>query len=115
MSDARVTEIRIYPVKDEPGQALESVEVEADGLAGDRRKKSALHLVSVEEDVATHPRANLVVDATTDALAETVGRRFRVGEAEVEVTGRPSNCPGVYASVVVPGVVRLGDRVEPTS
>ena len=104
-----VTEIRIYPVKGEPGQALEQVDVEAGGLAGDRRKRAALHLVSVEEDVATHPRANLVVAAATAQLAAAVGQRFLVGGAEIYVTGKPSGCPGVYADVVEPGSIRVGD------
>jgi len=104
-----VTEIRIYPVKGEPGQVLEDVEVEAEGLAGDRRKKAALHLVSVEEDVATHPRANLVVATPAGLLEASVGQRLRIGEAEIHVTGKPSGCPGVYADVVAPGSIRVGD------
>ena len=104
-----VTEIRIYPVKGEPGQALEQVDVEAEGLAGDRRKKAALHLVSVQEDVATHPRANLVVAADAALLEASVGRRLRIGAAEIVVTGKPSGCPGVYADVVEPGALRVGD------
>src|SRR6476619_5483070 len=103
-----VTEIRIYPVQGAPGQVLEDVEVEAEGLAGDRRKKAALHLVSVAEDVATHPRANLVVAADTALLEAAVGRRLRIGDAEIVVTGKPSGCPGVYADVVEPGGLRVG-------
>jgi MOSC domain-containing protein YiiM len=112
---ARITEIRIYPVKDEPGQALQSVEVETEGLAGDRRKKSPLHLVSIEEDVATQPRANLVVDTGAERLAAAVGQRLRLGEAEILITGMPSSCPGVYATVAVPGAVRLGDALQTTA
>ena len=108
---ARLTEIRIYPVKDEPGQSLESVEIETEGLAGDRRKKSPLHLVSVEDDVATHPRANLVVDVSTEELAGTTGQRLRLGDAEIVVTGPPSGCPGVYATVAVAGAIRVGDAI----
>jgi len=104
-----VTEIRIYPVKGAPGQVLEDVEVETEGLAGDRRKKAALHLVSVEEDVTTHPRANLVVATPTALLEASVGQRLRIGEAEIHVTGKPSGCPGVYADVVAPGSIRVGD------
>ncbi len=106
-----VTEIRIYPVKGEPGQALEQVEVEPEGLAGDRRKKAALHLVTVEEDVATHPRANLVLATDAAALAASVGQRLVVGKAQIYVTGKPSGCPGVYADVVEPGAVRVGDVI----
>lgn len=104
-----VTEIRIYPVKGEPGQALQDVELEDGGLAGDRRKRAAVHLVSVEEDVALHPRANLVIATSTAQLEAAVGQRLVVGGAEIYVTGKPSGCPGVYADVVRPGAIRVGD------
>jgi uncharacterized protein YcbX len=72
---AHVAELHVYPVHGEAGHALEEVQVEADGLAGDRRKKAPVHVV------------------------------------ELDVTGSPSNCPGVYASVRRPGTVRVGDMV----
>ncbi len=61
----------IDPTKDEPGISLPTVEVEAEGLAGDN--------------------------------------------SQIEITGTPSNCPGVYASVVRPGAVTIGDRLEPSA
>jgi uncharacterized protein len=70
------------------------------------------------------PRANLLVDLT-GALgrparkagaagyeAALVGRRLRIGGAELEVTRAPDHCLGVYADVAVPGAVRPGDTVE---
>ncbi|HZW45490.1 MAG TPA: hypothetical protein VFF32_14095 [Dermatophilaceae bacterium] len=105
----------IYPTKDQPGISLPSVAVEADGLAGDRRKKSALHLVSAADAAELAPRANLVLDATAEQLAELVGHQMMLGNSQIEITGKPSNCPGVYASVVRPGAVTIGDRLEPAA
>jgi hypothetical protein len=105
----------IYPAKDEPGVSLRTVEVEPEGLAGDRRKKSALHLVCVSDAAELAPRANLILDATADQLEELVGARMMLGDSQIEITGKPSNCPGVYASVNRPGVVNIGDRLEPSA
>jgi hypothetical protein len=83
----------IYPTKDEPGISLATVEVEAEGLAGDRRKKSALHLVCATDAAELAPRANLVLDATAEQLAELVGHQLTLGNSQIEITGKPSNCP----------------------
>ena len=109
--DRRVTEIRVYPVKGEPGRDLTSVEVEADGLAGDRRKNSAVHLVTTQEALS-RPRANFVIEGASDEMASLIGQRVRIGSAELTVTGPAANCPGLYADVVTPGTVRLGDGVS---
>jgi hypothetical protein len=108
-----VTALWIYPTKDEPGVCLPAVAVEPDGLQGDRRKKAALHLVCAVEAAELQPRANLVLDATADQLAGLVEQRMMLGTTEIEITGKPSNCPGVYASVVRPGMISVGDRLEP--
>ena len=105
----------IYPTKEEPGVALTTVEVELEGLAGDRRKKSALHLVCAADAADLAPRANLVLDTTADQLEELVGHRMTLGNSQIEITGKPSNCPGVYAAVVRPGAVNIGDRLEPSA
>jgi hypothetical protein len=110
MAHGRVTDILIHPKKDEPGRALEYVEVVAEGLAGDRRKKAPVHLLSVQ-DRGPDVRANIVVDLTRDELAGWVGERVHIGAATLAVTGLPSGCPGVYAAVDVPGTVRVGDDV----
>jgi hypothetical protein len=78
------------------------VELEPEGLRGDHRKKSALHLVCAVEAAELELRANLVLDATADQLTGLIAQRMAMGTAEIEITGKPSNCPGVYASVVRP-------------
>jgi hypothetical protein len=104
----------IYPAKGEPGVSLPTVEVEPGGLQGDRRKKAALHLVCAVDASELAPRANLVLDATADQLTGLLDQRMTMGTAEIEVTTKPSNCPGVYASVVRPGIVSVGDHLEPS-
>ena len=113
-TDFAVTALWIYPTKDEPGVCLPAVQVESDGLQGDRRKKAALHLVCALDAAELEPRANLVLDATADQLTGLLGHRMVVGTAQIEVTAKPSNCPGVYASVVRPGTVSVGDRLAPS-
>jgi uncharacterized protein YcbX len=107
---AHVAELHVYPVHGEAGQTLEEVQVDADGLAGDRRKKAPVHVVA-SEDTRFNTRANVMVAVPPARLAATVGGVLRLGEVELDVTGSPSNCPGVYASVRRPGTVRVGDMV----
>jgi uncharacterized protein YcbX len=107
---AHVAELHVYPVHGEPGQTLEEVQVEAEGLAGDRRKKAPVHVVA-SEDTRFNTRANVMVAMPPAELAAAVGGVLRLGEVELDVTGAPSNCPGVYASVRRPGLVRVGDMV----
>lgn len=109
---ATLREIHIYPVHGEPGENLDSGVVEADGLAGDRRKKAAVHVISTDEAPGT--RANLVVSLTADELVAGIGGTLRVGEVELSLTGAPSGCPGVYAAVARPGVLHVGDGVGVT-
>lgn len=106
---ARVTEIHTYPVKGEPGTDLEVSLVGPEGLAGDRRKKSPLHLVAQADAGAV--RANIVVDVDRDDLTARVGRRLTVGTVLIAVTGAAGNCPGVYAEVVRAGSLHVGDVV----
>ena len=108
---ARVSSILIYPDRDQPGQTLSTSYVSPEGLDGDRRKKSPVHLVAVENYIDFHPRANLVVDIAGDALHDLVGRRLRIGSVELAVTALAGDCPGVYAEVPVPGDVSVGDEV----
>ena len=111
MPMARVSSILIYPDQDQPGQTLKTSYVSREGLDGDRRKKSPVHLVAVENYIDFHPRANLVVDIAGDALGELVGRRLRIGSVELDVTKLAGDCPGVYADVPVPGDVSVGDEL----
>jgi hypothetical protein len=106
-----VEEIHVYPVHGEPGLDLAEVFVQPEGLAGDRRKKAAVQLVSAG-DLTPDTRANLVLSLTPEELAESVGLVMRIGGAELRVTGAPTGCPGVYAEVDTPGMVRVGDGVE---
>jgi uncharacterized protein len=62
---------------------------------------------------AADPRANLLLHLPGGPEERSwVGRRLRVGKAELAVTRTPKHCLGVYADVVTPGEVRVGDPVE---
>ncbi|HEY7989348.1 MAG TPA: hypothetical protein VIE19_09025 [Lapillicoccus sp.] len=108
---ARVSSILIYPDRDQPGQTLETSYVSPEGLDGDRRKRSPVHLVAVGDFIDLHPRANLVVDIGSGELHGLVGRRLRIGSVELEVSALAGDCAGVYAQVPVPGDVSVGDEV----
>ncbi len=110
MSTARVIEIHTYPVKDEPGTTLPQVDVEEAGLAGDRRKKAPVHLISREQ--AEGVRANFVLDASPEELRALAGTVVRLGGAQLGVVGPAGSCAGVYADVEAPGLVRIGDEVR---
>lgn len=111
-SDAPVVrDLAIYPVKDEPGQRLTDAQIEPEGLAGDRRKKRPVHLVGAGETPQT-TRANVFLDVSDDEVGALLRRTVRLGDAELLITERPSGCPGVYAVVVTPGRVAVGDRLS---
>jgi MOSC domain-containing protein YiiM len=82
-----------------------------DGPAGNRSKKHAVHLVTADDYVETHPKANIVLDMESSALEKLVGRIVRLGECTLEVTQTPSQCAGVYARVVEPGEVSVDDAL----
>jgi uncharacterized protein YcbX len=107
---AAVTEIHVYPVSGQPGRELEEAAVDSAGLAGDRRKKAAVHIVA-EDDVAPDTRANFVVSLTSVELTGAIGGLLVAGGVELEITGTARNCPGVYAAVRRPGTVHVGDEV----
>jgi hypothetical protein len=109
--DASVTNLFVYPESGAPGQELDSFEVTPDGPEGNRSKQNAVHLVTADEYVATHPRANVVLDVDDDTLHQMVGRVIRLGECTLKVTRKPTNCPGVYADVIEPGTVRVEDSL----
>ncbi len=111
MALGTVAEIHTLPVTGEPGLDHAAAAVGPDGLEGDRRKKAPVHVVSSEE-ARFDTRANLFVTLPTSELASAVGSVLAVGEVELGVTAKPSNCPGVYAEVRRPGTVRLGDPVS---
>lgn len=108
----RVRELAIYPVKGEPGRPLDTAHIEAEGLAGDRRKKQPVHIVGSEETPET-TRANVFVTAPSEELTGLLGRHLRLGGATLLVTQIPTGCVGVYAGVVEAGDVGIGDLLEP--
>lgn len=109
--DATVTSLLIYPDSDSPAQELEAVEITPTGPEGNRSKKHAVHIVSAEEYVETHPKANIVLDVEPDVLASLVGSVVRVGACTLTVTRKPAQCAGVYADVIEPGEVSIDDRL----
>ncbi len=91
---------------------------------------AAVHLVSrqavaaamgtTSEDPACDveaPRANVTVDLGDDLPVGLerawVGRLVEVGDVVLRVTKVPQHCLGVYAEVVLPGRINLGDPVRP--
>lgn len=92
---------------------------------GPRVDVAAVHLVSRQavDRAATgvlpagcsaeDPRANLLVALPDDGDERTwVGRELHVGEAVLRVTRLPKHCLGVYAEVLRPGAVAVGDAVS---
>ena len=109
---ATVSSLHIYPDSDAPGQELDAVEMTPTGPEGNRSKKHAVHLVSVDAYVASHPKANIVLDVETATLEGLVGRVVQIGECRLTVTQKPSQCAGVYAEVLEPGTVRVDDLLK---
>lgn len=60
---------------------------------------------------ADDPRANLLLSLREGDERAWVGRRLRVGEVVLDVVRTPKHCLGVYADVVTPGRVAVGDAV----
>ena len=107
--NAVVANLYIYPESESPAQELRTVEMTDEGPAGNRPKKHAVHLVVADDYVATHPKANIVLDMDAAVLERLVGRIVRLGTCTLEVTQTPDRCAGVYAEVVAPGQVSVGD------
>lgn len=104
----------VYPVKGEPGRSLQQGTLTDAGLLGDRHKRHAL-LVTSAADVAEveargeELRANIVVDVDPQVLAAATGRELRLGGTVIRIEARSSGCQGMYAEVVEPGDVLVGD------
>jgi uncharacterized protein YcbX len=88
---------------------------------GEHQQVASVHLVSegaVSADDAPSgcdpfPRANVVLALDTPGAERSWnGHRVRLGDVELHVTRTPARCLGVYAEVVRPGRVRVGDPVE---
>jgi uncharacterized protein YcbX len=108
MRPSHVTALRTFPVKDQPGRDHSAVDVEPEGLAGDRRKKAAVSIVG-NDSPAT--RANIVLDVPSTEVESLVGSVVRIGEALLAIERTAGSCPGVYAAVGRVGVIRTGDPV----
>lgn len=106
-----VRSIATYPVKDEPGVFHDSVEIEPEGLAGDRRKKRPVHLVGAEI-TPEHTRANFFLTLGEAEVQALVGSRVLVGDSVLDITELPTACPGVYAEVAQTGAVRVDDDLR---
>lgn len=63
---------------------------------------------SVEE-----PRANIELDLGSGELETAwVGRELHLGDVVLRISQQPKHCLGVYADVVQPGTVEVGDDVR---
>lgn len=97
---------------------------------GSVQEVAAVHLVSrqaVAEAIGTTsedpacdieaPRANVMLDLGDDPPVgferAWVGQDVAVGDAVLHVSTVPKHCLGVYAEVVRPGRINLGDSVQP--
>lgn len=58
------------------------------------------------------PRANVELDLTGELETAWIGRELHVGGAVLRVSKQPRHCLGVYADVVRPGEVSVGDDVR---
>lgn len=88
---------------------------------GEHQQVAAVHLVSdgavgaqdAPSGCDPFPRANVVLSLDRPGAERSwEGRRVRLGDVELRVTRTPAKCLGVYAEVVRPGRVRVGDAVE---
>ena len=109
---ARVSSILIYPDRDQPGQTLGTSYVSPEGLDGDRRKKSPVHLVAVENYIDFHPRANLVVDIRAPT-SSTTWSADGCGSAPPSSRSPawPATAPACTRRCRSPGDVSVGDEV----
>lgn len=87
---------------------LDVADARTEGLAGDRRKKSPVHIVGEGQTPET-TRANVFVDVPEETLRAMLGASVHLGEAVLSIDRLPSGCPGVYASVAIPGRIATGD------
>ena len=86
--------------------------------SGGARQVAPVHVVSSAQRRAPgagdSSRANLVVEFGADEPGPDalVGARLVVGEVVLHLGERPRHCAGLFATVAVPGRVRVGDRVS---
>jgi MOSC domain-containing protein YiiM len=133
-----VRAIFIKPEKDSTSMPLRSVNAVFGGLEGDHHTGSSRqrHILllsgNVLDDLSLEPGAiyeNVVVDGI-DVMALQEGQEFQLGDALVAVTIPCEPCVqmerirsglrdalqnrrGMFVKVLVPGTVRVGDRLIP--
>ncbi|MGN6300424.1 MAG: MOSC N-terminal beta barrel domain-containing protein [Angustibacter sp.] len=91
----------VAPVHVVSRQAVEQAAAEEGTTYGDPA-------CSIEE-----PRANIELDLSAGELETAwVGRELHLGEVVLRVSQQPRHCLGVYADVVQPGTVEVGDEVR---
>jgi MOSC domain-containing protein YiiM len=143
MESGRVEALFIYPVEGGPAESRSEIQITAgEGIEGDqpRSPKRAVTLLSLEQWAEVQSelgadlppeirRANVVVKGID--LPQTMSKRLRIGEVELEIGGETRPCDvmdeshqglraalagelrgGVYGSVIRPGVIKNGDAVE---
>jgi len=135
--EATVRAIFIKPEKGEQPLALESVEAVQGGLEGDhhagtKRRQILLMSGNVLDELQLQPGSiheNVVIDGI-DVMSLQEGQQLRLGGAVVAVTIPCEPCiqmervrvglqdalesrRGMFVKVIVPGTVRVGDRVAP--
>ncbi len=140
--------IKAIAMKDLPRvemQAVESAQITvANGIMGDFRGSQRGRQVTILSESAwqkvcqilgtelpwTFRRANLLID-DVEFDAGWVGKKLRIGEAELQVTGETDPCSrmdeqhhgltaaltpewrgGINCDVIKPGDIKIGDRVE---
>jgi MOSC domain-containing protein YiiM len=143
MESGRVEALFIYPVEGGPAESRSEIRVTAsEGIEGDqpRSPNRAVTLLSLDQwaEVQSELGAELAPEIRRSnvavrgiALPQTMGRRLRIGEVELEIGGETRPCDvmdashqglsaalagelrgGVYGNVIQPGVIKSGDAVE---
>jgi MOSC domain-containing protein YiiM len=135
--DGTVHALFVVPKKKAPAIGVDEVRVSAKGLEGDfhvgtaSRRQVLMLSRHVLEEFALTPGTlseNLVIDGL-DVMKLAAGQQLHVGDAVLEVTVECEPCiqmdrirlglrrelegkRGMFATVIVPGTIHVGDRVR---
>lgn len=138
---ASVTALHVVPARGGPQRALETVEVTVAGLVGDHHLGARRPVTVVAQGELDAAAAELKapvacgstyrnVTVSLDALPREAGRRLHLGAVVLEMQGDCAPCAfmersvgrgakaalvqraGIWATVLVPGTVRIGDPVR---
>jgi uncharacterized protein YcbX len=115
--DAEADTITLAEVLGRPVRLARAEEAQVDAaavhLVGHAAIRRAAEGNVPEGCSADDPRANVVLDLGDDEDERGwVGRTVRIGDVELAVTRTPKHCLGVYAEVLAPGRIQVGDRVQ---